>query len=383
MKIETLGAGIKVPALWQFTILDRYILSELGGPFSFGVAAFMLIFIASNLIQLSHLVTDDHAPLAAAIEYFLWQLPQVLFWVIPMAMLLGVLLSLQRLSGESEITAMKAGGVSLERITAPLLIVGFMLSLANYYLQETVVPYANDRATEIMEITIRHAQNLGNSLTVYSPLPGGGRQLTAATAYDATNQALLNVTVIQYDAHGSPQLVLFSDRARASNGASSWDFENARTYRFNPDGEIVESTQRLLALEIGETPDMILKRARGSPQLMSRGEIANIVRSGQLNATGVRQYVAEYQAQLARPFACFVFALIAIPFGLRRVRGGGTSVGFGIAVGIIFLYYVVMTISNSIGEQGNAAALVMAWFPNLLFTAIGLYLLRRASYGAI
>ena len=96
-----------------------------------------------------------------------------------------------------------------------------------------------------------------------------------------------------------------------------------------------------------------------------------VIRSGQLSPIALGQYVAEYQAQLARPFSCFVFALIAIPFGMRRVRGGGTSVGFGIAVLIVFIYYVVSSVSLTMGELNDFMAVLMAWFPNVVFTTIG------------
>lgn len=373
---ERVGFGSFTPAT-----LDRYMVAELSGPFTFGISAFMLIFVATNLLSLSRLITEEHAPLWAAIEYFLWSLPQVVPYVLPMATLLGVLLAMQRLSGESEITAMKAGGVSLERVAVPLLVVGFVLSLVTFFIEQTIVPYANDRSTEIMQVTIRHTPAFGTNLTVNAPLPGGGRQLTAATGYDASSRSLLNVTVIQYDPRGTPQTIIFGARA-ASQSNTSWTFDNARTYRFDPDGSILESTQRTLTIDVGEGPTSLLKRAKGTPQEMSRSEIAEVVRGGQLNAQQIGQYIAEYQSQLARPFACLVFALIAVPFGIRRVRGGGTSVGFGLAVAIVFIYYVVMTISNSLGTLSTILAVMMAWFPNVLFFAIGLVLLRRASYGA-
>lgn len=363
------------------TTLDRYMMAELAGPFTFGLSAFMLIFVAANLLALSRLLTEERAQLWAVIEYFLWGLPSVVPYVVPMAVLLGVLLAMQRLSGESEITAMKAGGISLERIAVPLLIVGFVLSAITFYIGQTVVPYANDRATEILQMTIKHAPTLGSNLTVYAPLPGGGRQLTAATGYDVSTHSLLNVTVVQYDRNGVPQTIIFGDRARSQSN-TSWTFDGARTYRFNPDGSIIESREQTLSIDIGEGPTSVLKRARGSPQDMSRREIAEIVRSGQLGKAQLGQYIAEFQSQLARPFACLVFALLAVPFGIRRVRGGGTSVGFGLAVAIVFTYYVVMTISNSLGALNDSLAVIMAWVPNLLFFAFGLIMLRRASYGA-
>ena len=371
---------VRLPAL-TVTTLDRYMIGELAGPLLFGFSAFLLIFVAANLLSLSRLLTEEHAQLWPVIEYFLWGLPEVIPYVVPMAVLLGVLLAMQRLSGESEIIAMKAGGISLERVAVPLLIVGFVLSIVTFFIEQTVVPYANDRATEILQMTIRHAPTFGGNLTVYTSLPGGGRQLTAATGYDVTTHSLLNVTVVQYDRAGVPQSVIFADRAQAQAN-TTWTFLGARTYRFNPDGSVIETRESSLVIDIGESPTSVLERAKGVPQDMSRHEIAQVIRSGQLNQTQLSQYVEEYQSQLARPFACLVFTLLAVPFGIRRVRGGGTSVGFGLAVAIVFSYYVVMTISNSIGTLDSTIALVAAWVPNVLFFAFGLLLLRRASFGA-
>ncbi len=78
---------------WPPTILDRYMVAELVGPFSFGLSAFTLIFAATQILAISRLVSDRHAPLGVVIEYFLWQLPSIVVLVIPMAMLLGVLLA--------------------------------------------------------------------------------------------------------------------------------------------------------------------------------------------------------------------------------------------------------------------------------------------------
>ncbi|MEA2718616.1 MAG: lipopolysaccharide export system permease protein, partial [Candidatus Eremiobacteraeota bacterium] len=126
---QALGHTAPRSPLWPPTILDRYLVAELGGPFLFGLSAFTLIFVATQILAIGRLVSEQHAPLWAAVEYFLWDMPAYLLLVIPMAMLLGTLLAMQRLSSESEVTAMQAGGISLSRIVAPLLIVGFVVSL--------------------------------------------------------------------------------------------------------------------------------------------------------------------------------------------------------------------------------------------------------------
>lgn len=364
----------------RLTILDRYLLEELGGPFAFGLSAFTLIFAATQILAIGRLVAAEHAPLWAAIEIFLWNLPGIVMLVIPMALLLGTLLAIQRLSGESEITAMKAGGIAFMRIMAPLLIAGFLMSFVTFVLQEIVAPYAQDRVTEIEDTVITHTSAFSRDLTVSAPLPGGGRQITIATAYEPHSQALLHVTLIQYDRESHPTQVVFADRAQFT--ADAWILQNSSLYRFNPDGStIAEPRVAQQQVELGEKPTDIVKRiTHDDPEAMSRSQIASVVRSGQLTQTELRKYVATYQEKLARPFACFVFVLLAVPYGIRKTRGGGnTSLGFGLAVAIVFVYYIVMTIFSYIGQAFLAVAPIAAWMPNIIFTAIGAYRLRKAA----
>jgi lipopolysaccharide export system permease protein len=78
------------------------------------------------------------------------------------------------------------------------------------------------------------------------------------------------------------------------------------------------------------------------------------------------------------PFASLVFALIAVPLGLQPNRTS-SSIGFGLSVVIILVYYTVMTISTTLGKGGSIPPVIGAWLPNVLGTIIGLYLLRKAA----
>ena len=369
------------PAPFRFTILDRYMLGELLGPFLFGLSAFTLIFAAAQIIAIGRAVSEAHAPLWAAIEAFLWQLPSMVVLTIPMALLLGTLLAIQRLSSESEITAMNAGGITFIRIIVPLLVAGFVMSIVNLILQEAIVPYAQTQFTIIENTVINHTSAFASDTTVNAPLPGGGHQITFFNAYDPATHGLMQVTLVQYDKAGNPTQIIFADRADFA--AEKWTLDNARIYRFSgPGGQsIVGSQTPALQVELGQSPAEIAKRAAGNnPLNMSRTELAEIIRTGQLTPSELRKYWMAYQEKLAQPFACFVFTLIAVPFGIRSVRGGGSaSLGFGLAVLIAFIYYVVQTVFTGIGEAAPFIAALAAWMPNLIFTAIGAFRLRRAA----
>jgi len=369
----------RAPLRWHLLILDRYMLTELAGPFIFGLSAFTLIFAAASILNIGKLVSTDHAPLWAAIKVFLWSLPSTIVLVIPMALLLATLLAMQRLSGESEITAMKAGGIALIRIAAPLLIAGLAMSFVMFFLQEEVVPFAQDQESYLVNEVINSASAFGRDLTVHAPLPGGGQQVTVATAYEPHSQALLNVTLIQYNRQNVPTQVVFATRARFE--ARRWLLEGVSTYRFSPDGATYLEHAATTEVEIGQTPTEIVKRlTHGDPEQMSRAQILDLIRSGQLSFGEVRKYTEAYQEKLARPFACFVFTLIALPFGLRAARGGGSaSLGFGMAVAIVFVYYIVATFFSYVGDAVLFLAPLAAWMPNLIFTYLGIARLRKVA----
>jgi lipopolysaccharide export system permease protein len=365
----------------RITILDRYMLGELVGPFLFGLSAFTLIFAATQIIAIGRAVSEAHAPLWAAIEAFLWQLPSMVVLTIPMALLLGTLLAIQRLSGESEITAMKAGGITFLRIIMPLLVAGFVLSIVTLVLQEAVVPYAQTQFTIIENTVINHTSPFASGTTVNAPLPGGGHQITFFSAYDARTHALLRVTLVQYDPAGNPTQIVFADRADFAS--DKWTLDNARILRLSgQNGQTILGSQTpSLQVELGQNPAEIAKRAAGNnPLNMSRAEIAEIISTGQLTPPELGKYWMAYQEKLAQPFACFVFTLIAVPFGIRSVRGGGSvSLGFGLAVLIAFIYYIVQTVFSGVGEAVPAITALAAWMPNIIFTFIGAQRLRRAA----
>jgi lipopolysaccharide export system permease protein len=363
----------------RVTILDRYFVKELAGPALFGAAAFTLIFIATQFLAIGKLVSQQNVPLLVAIEYFLWEMPAYLLLVIPMAMLFGTLLSVGRLSSESEITALKAGGISLVRMFLPLAVVGLAVSLLALVMQEALVPLANDRAAYLRQSAIEHISPAASTLSAVTTLPAGGRQVTIAGGLDAATQTLLNVTVLRYDTHQALDEMIISEKAKYE--PPTWTFQNATTYHFSG-GDVGETmVSPVLQVDIGERPNEIAKHTlqANDPENLSRSEIKSVLDNGNLSDTQRRQFTATYAAKLARPFTSLVFVLFAFPLGMRRIRGGGAALGFGLALAIVFVYYVITTLALAVGTMALPLAGIAAWTPNAIFALIGLWLLRRAS----
>jgi len=365
----------------RFSVLDRYMVAQLAGPLIFGLSTYTLIIAATQLLAIGRLVGAEHAAIGAALAYFSWQVPEIIVSVIPGAALLGVLLTLQRLSSDSEFTAMRAAGISLVRSVAPFLVVGFILSLVTLALNEVLVPYANYQAADIRENFLSHSSPLAmGALTVSETMPGGGRQLTSAQGFDIHTDTLSRVTVIRYGSTGSPILLIYSDAARYT--PPDWTFFNARNYEFGAHADqVIIGLMPVEHISIGRQPADLSKHSVNlSPDDMSRSQINSAMRSGALTASETHTYEAAYDEKLARPFASFVFALIAIPFGLRPARGGaGIGAGFGLSLIIVFAYFVLASVCSVLSTSYAASrflSIVFSWLPNVIFT-FGAMMLRR------
>jgi lipopolysaccharide export system permease protein len=356
-------------------ILDRYMVAALGGPFLFGLAAFTLLFVAGELLNIARLVSQEHASLIAAAKYFFYTLPGTLVLTFPMSMLLAVLLAMSRLSGDSEITAMRAGGISLYRIAAPLIAVGVAASLVGLGFQEIIVPTASVKAEDILrrEIQSGGTDILSNQI-VNTMLPNGDRQLTLAQGFDPKKDELQNTTIEVFRG-STPMSLLFAPRG-AYHGAV-WKFYDATEFVLTPCCERIDNPE--LAIDIGADPTALVEQHR-PPEDMSRAEISRLLRSGvkMTDASRYARLLVTYHSKLARPFASLVFALLAIPLGIRPQRSS-SGAGFGISIAIVFAFYVVTTICLAVGQSYPSSSLVMAWLPNVVFSLTGFWLMRQAA----
>jgi lipopolysaccharide export system permease protein len=357
-------------------ILDRYMLKELGGPFIFGLAAFTLLFVAGNLLNIARLVSEEHASVWAAAKYFVYTLPSTLVLTFPMSMLLAVLLSMSRISGESELVAIRAGGVSLYRVAAPLVAIGLLASFVGFWFQEFVVPFASAKANDILHNEIQSGgTGVLSNQTVSTVLANGDQQVTFAQGFDPQTDELEGTTVEVFR-NGSLFSLLFAPRAKFSG--DRWEFQEAVWYGLQAPCCKV-SDYPVLEIDIGADPSQIVEQSK-SPEDMSRAELASLLKSG-VKSTDKSRYAllqVTFDSKLARPFAALVFTLLAMPLGIRPQRSS-SGAGFGISILIVFAFYVASTVCLAIGRSDPGLSLAMAWLPNVVFSATGVWLLREAA----
>ncbi len=369
-------------------ILDRYLMSEMAAPFLFGLSTFTLLFFsAETLMGVARMVVESQAGLGVVVEYLWCRLPYVLVLTFPMSILLAALMAYGRLSGDSELVALKAGGIGFFRIFLPGLAFCALISLLSLGINDWWVPPSMKRAYDIL-LEHQRGDELERALITSPRLLGNGQeQMIYAHSLNVREKSMRGVFIHFFLEHRRVREI-YTDEARW-NG-TVWEMRDIKSTEFDSAGNAryeLDGLRGWTPLAPGDSPPGpdALARRKFRPEEMSRRELAESlaamppVREGEDDALRKRnRYQVTYHQKLSLPLTCLVFGTFAIPLGIRPHRTS-TSIGLGLSLLFILLYYVLMTVGMILGETGTVQPWVAAWFPNLLFGAVGLFLVLEAS----
>jgi lipopolysaccharide export system permease protein len=378
--------------LWlRLPLLDRWLLNELIGPLIFGVAAFTAVSLSVGAVfELVRRVAESGLPLDVALQVLLLELPSFLVLSFPMATLMATLLSYGKLSGNSELTALRSVGVPTWRMVVPALVLALAMTMLTFSFNEAVVPRTMFEAKATLNRAIGRAvageqkENVMYSKygTIHYPDGSERRGLTHFFYAQRFNKgAMEDVTLLDLS-RASQRVLLRASRARWSEADAQWEFLDGQVF-IVPAGEDSASTsadfQRYL-YPLGAEPIQAAQLPRDSNSLtigQARTAERLLRESGDLQAA--RKMSVRIQEKFAFPAVCLVFGLMGSSLGARPQSRHSRSQGFGLTVLLIFGYYVLAFTFSSLGVKGTLPPLVTAWLPVLIGLGVGGSLLRQAS----
>ena len=347
-------------------LLDKYILKAFVGPFLFGVFAFTSIFIGTGtLFRIAQYITEYGAPLVLVMKAFVLALPSIVILTFPMSVLLASLMTFSRLSSTSEIVVMRAGGLSFLRLAMPVYIIALIISIGAVAFNEFVVPRTNNMyQTIVREQIMKNASPQTQNHIVLKTMNGNDLgTLMYAKSYNAETKKLSMITVQQFGEGGKLQQVENADTA-VWNG-QYWVMQNG-TMKFKEQ-----------SLPIKSAPKDIQQDQR-KPEELTIKELRHQIKAYKAAYTNANKLEMEMYQRFTIPLASFVFALVGAPLGLQKQRSS-SSIGFGISILIIFIYYGVMTFAGALGKGGALPTVFAALIPDTLGIIAGLYLNWRVS----
>jgi LPS export ABC transporter permease LptF/LPS export ABC transporter permease LptG len=368
------------PGAARMRILTRYILREVIAHALIGIAIFTFVLFTRDLGRILELVVRASAPLPSVAEIFFFTIPIAFTYTLPMSVLVGILIGLSRLAADSEITAMRASGMgvwSFLRVLSIFVLGAWLLALGNgIYV-----------APQSQAALARLEDKLKGSQVSFEVQPR-----------------------VFYE--GFPKYVLYVQDVKSAEGAALWkdvfmaDISDATNPKITlaKEGIVVSEGQDRLHLHLidgsahetdpndpthyqistfqqTDIPIDLPSSENKGDESVSTGVMGTWTlheKARHDDSTSARWYMIEFHRRFALSSACLVLAMVGIPLGLSSKKSGKSG-GFVLTIVLVFVYYTISLIGVSLARQGHVAPWFGAWLADLVFLALGLFLLWQAE----
>ncbi len=364
-------------------IINRYIIREFLPPFGINLFFFTFIFLITKILEITNLVVNYQVSLLSFLMLLAYSMPFFLAFITPMSVMMAVLLTFLRMSGDNEIVALRACGLNPHRFLVPVLIFCFMGWLATTFITTVGLPWAN-RSYYSLSVALAksHVDAVIRERTFIDSFKGlmlyvnqvdlQNRSMRDVFIEDQRNPAVNNIIVAPSGRISSDldeqviQLTLF-------NGAINQvalDDQSAHVISF-------ETYQMKLDLKKMLSRDAAKRKPM---EEMSIAELRQYLASAKTQDKAYYKALMKYHEKFALPFACFALGVLAIPLGMQAGRGTRST---GTVMGILLFlsYYILLTAGWSFGESGSLPPVAGMWAPNIIIGGIGIFLYIRMIQG--
>ncbi|MGB5879881.1 MAG: LptF/LptG family permease, partial [Thermoanaerobaculia bacterium] len=364
--------------------VTRYVMAEVLGPFVLGFLLYTFLLLIQFLFASAEMIIRRGVPAVQVGKLLGLTLPNIVVLTIPMSFLFAILVAVGRLASDSELTALRASGVSLFSLYRPIFVFSLLLTAINTYLMVDTLPKGNTALQQLridiitqsvdrqVEPRVFYEEWEGVMLYVFEVRPGESEWqgvFVAENLPSTENQ----VTVasrgeVRLDDAGE-RLVLHLEDAVVHKV----DFRNPDKYTMSS----VKSLDRVLVDRFTTQQRSRARASKGLRELNLR-ELQERYRDPDTSPQLRNLARVEIHKKFSIPAACIVFGLVALPLGFMGGRGSRTS-GFALSVAIVLVYYIFLNNGEEAARIGKMAPWLAMWLPNFVLALVGLFMLARRN----
>lgn len=379
--------------------LHRYILGELVSYLLISLFFLTFVLLLHRMFQFTDLVVNRGVPISIVAQFLVAALPVLLLITLPMSTLIASIMAFSRLSSDSESLAMTASGMTFYSQLIPVGVVGAATALLSGFLMMFGLPWSQNTTLEVRQQML-HSQvatfdlreqvfhdGFDGIMFYVREIESSGKVMKGIMISDTTeagtNRVIFADRGMLFKSSSSPKVWLrlvrgtvhtVSDTEKASgkkisaNDGSSLPRNNYQITRFESHDLNFDLTKT-----IGKT-----KALRRSLRAFPLDELRNKLKEHEPGTSRYNAILVELHKKFAVPFTCLILALLGAPLGVQNRRSGRHG-GFALSLGVLILYYLLVTFAEGVAESGQISAAVAVWSPNILLALLAGYTIRTAG----
>jgi len=346
-------------------ILDRYIIKEVMSFVALAVAALTIMLIMDTLFELMEMLINKNVGWIYIVKLLAYRLPAFLVLTFPMSLLVASELAIGNLSTNGEITAMRAGGISLVRIMIPFLIAALAISILAFLINDYIVPEANHISQNIIrEIVLKKGPpNIKRNVFFRD----AENRYFYINRLDEKNMIMHDILIYEMTREKFPRVITAMEGKWVID---TWKLENGTIYNYDKEGKITyEMSFTNMDIMVKNDLQKFFKNQR-TPQEMSSKELKQQIDILQQAGANTKNFEVDLYMKYSIPFSGLIFVLLGVPLGLR-VKRGSKATGVILSIVLVLLYYVLLSATRSMGRGDILIPILAAWLPNIIFAILG------------
>ncbi|WP_319371207.1 LptF/LptG family permease [uncultured Ilyobacter sp.] len=355
--------------------IDRYITINFIKSVVLSLFGFINIFILSQLFKVIRYVTEGRFGGVDAVYYILSLLPDIIIKVMPLAVLLGGLMTISKMASSLEIIALKTSGISFRRIVTFPILIAFLISMGVYYMNDRVYPASIKKSREIKKGGYEDIKLPESRKKAF--LRGKDNYVYYAESINRITSTVVNIEILELDSNFEKLTkIITAEKGSYDRENKIWKFENVTINNLEKNSSYTLPV--LQDVRYDEEPERFLA-PNITPKLLTIKELRSTL--GAIKQTGgnSREILMELGNRTSFSFASFVVSFLGLSLGSRYVRGA-SAVSVAMSIGLGYGYYIVQASMEAVSMGGVLHPFIGAWIPNVLFLGLGIYTMYRAEY---
>ncbi|MFQ5911988.1 MAG: LPS export ABC transporter permease LptF [Nitrospinota bacterium] len=363
-------------------IITRYIFKELLSYMFMGLLVFTFVLFMNQILHFTDLFINKGLPFGTVFKMVLVISPSLFLVTIPMALLVSTVMTLSRMSADSENIALRATGVSFFRQLVPVCILSVMAYATSSYLVFYALPWS-EKAFNELRFELANSSAATTSIKERVFMDDFDGLILYVNEKPSTEEVMKGVLIYDSRSKEAPQTIIAEEGVFISNPESmkaSLRLRNGSIHKAAQDEKKYQMI-RFTTYEVNLDTRSLLGAA-GRLERAGKNHSLYVIRE-KLKRYGPKhrlynELLVEYYKKFSLPMACLIIGLVGAPLGIQN-RRSGKSGGLALSLAVITLYYVLLSLGEGLGDGGQIPPVIAMWMPNVVLGAIGLYLITKVQ----
>ncbi len=357
----------------MISLIDRYIAKIFLTYLVAGIVVFMTLRITADATGIS---VQYNVPVDVLINYYIYSMPTFLYQMIPVGCLVASIFTLGTMSRGNELTALFSTGMSLARISAPILVLVAIISAGSFVAGDWLIPVFEKKKKYVEYVEIKKQPGLYSTVKTNKIWYRSGNILFNLKTLVPEKKLAQTATFYYFDDNWDlVQLITAEEIHFRENNV--WELDNGTVTVFVEDSSFpLTKSYKTKTVTIDEDLGDLSSTINASDTLRVT-ELSRFIKRNKDAGLDTVQYEVDLQAKYSFAFAGLVMSFLSIPFSVGRARSGGWAMGVGICLGLAFIYWSMHSSGVTLGKHGAIPPLVAVWAPNVIMTLVGFFFLVR------